>query len=171
MIDARLDQPAFPRSYSSDGHNGMSLRDWFAGQALAGLCGNPGGPFQACDRSGWTMVNCGPNHVARQCYELADAMMVISPEVFRQKVETDPDLDCEVRPADPLADLVAQFSAALLTKLRAAEVKYRRKGDWLSTDWQADCQRKLLEHVAKGDPLDVAAYAAFCWHHGWSTAR
>lgn len=26
--------PAFPRSYSSDGHNGMTLRDWFAGQAL-----------------------------------------------------------------------------------------------------------------------------------------
>lgn len=74
-MDTQPDQPAFPRTYAADGHNGMLLRDYFAAQALAGLCANPGGPFQACDRSGWTMVNCGPNHIARQCYELADAMM------------------------------------------------------------------------------------------------
>lgn len=70
---------------------------------------------------------------------------------------------------DPLADLVARFSAALLEKLRAAEQKYGRKDDWLEPNWEADCQRQLLEHVAKGDPRDVAAYAAFCWHHGWPT--
>lgn len=29
----------------------------------------------------------------------------------------------------------------------------------------------LAEHVAKGDPRDVAAYCAFAWHHGWSTAE
>jgi len=97
---------------------------------------------------------------------------LISPDTFRRKVETDPDLDCEVRPAeDNLTHLVAAFSEALLAKLRAAEVKYRRKDDWERDDWETDCQRKLSEHVAKGDPLDVAAYAAFCWHHGWSTAR
>jgi hypothetical protein len=27
-----------------------------------------------------------------------------------------------------------------------------------------------LEHVAKGDPRDVAAYCAFLWHHGERTA-
>ena len=27
--------PAFPR-HAYDGHDGMTLRDWFAGQALAG---------------------------------------------------------------------------------------------------------------------------------------
>jgi hypothetical protein len=73
-------------------------------------------------------------------------------------------------PTDPLADLVSRFSAALLEKLRAAEAKYGRKDDWLDPNWEADCQRQLLEHVAKGDPRDVAAYAAFCWHHGWPTA-
>lgn len=73
-------------------------------------------------------------------------------------------------PSDPLADLVARFSAALLEKLRAAEKKYGRKDDWLDPNWESDCQRQLLEHVAKGDPRDVAAYAAFCWHHGWPTS-
>lgn len=71
---------------------------------------------------------------------------------------------------DPLADLVDRFSASLLEKLRAAEQKYGRKNDWLDPSWEADCQRQLLEHTAKGDPRDVAAYAAFCWHHGWPTA-
>jgi hypothetical protein len=72
--------------------------------------------------------------------------------------------------SDPLADLVARFSAALLEKLRTAETKYGRKNDWLDPNWEADCQRQLLEHVTKGDPRDVAAYSAFCWHHGWATS-
>ena len=29
--------PAFPREYRTGGHNGMTLRDYFAGQALVGL--------------------------------------------------------------------------------------------------------------------------------------
>lgn len=35
--------PAFPipSDGMTAGHNGMSLRDWFAGQALAGIMGNP----------------------------------------------------------------------------------------------------------------------------------
>jgi hypothetical protein len=33
--------PAFPR-HAYDGHDGMSLRDWFAGQALAGLLAHTG---------------------------------------------------------------------------------------------------------------------------------
>lgn len=73
-MDLQTDQPAFPRSYVADGHNGMLLRDWFASQALAGLCANPGGPFQACAQSGWTIVNCTSHDIARQAYELADAM-------------------------------------------------------------------------------------------------
>lgn len=31
------DEPASPRTYSADGHNGMSLRDYFAGQALQAI--------------------------------------------------------------------------------------------------------------------------------------
>jgi hypothetical protein len=65
--------PAFPES--QDTYGGMRLRDYYAAQALAGLCANPGGPFQRCEASGWTMVNCDQNHVAAECYRLADAMM------------------------------------------------------------------------------------------------
>lgn len=70
---------------------------------------------------------------------------------------------------DPLADLVARFSEGLLEKLRAAEKKYGFNNDWMRPDWEAECQKHLAEHLAKGDPRDVAAYAAFCWHHGWPT--
>ena len=94
------------------------------------------------------------------CLRIADAVLA-----HTQKSDLAPTPDF-----DPLAHLVTQFSAALLEKLRAAEVKYGRKNDWLEANWQADCQRQLLEHVVKGDPRDVAAYAAFCWHHGWPTA-
>jgi hypothetical protein len=66
--------------------------------------------------------------------------------------------------------LVDRFSAALKVKLRAAEAKYGWKNGWLKSNWQVECQNGLLRHVGKGDPLDVAAYAAFCWHHGWPSA-
>ena len=35
------DEPAFPRTYPGGGHNGMTLRDWYKGQVLQGLCANP----------------------------------------------------------------------------------------------------------------------------------
>lgn len=39
----------------------MSLRDWFAGQMLAGICANP---------------DCGnPDITAEYCYRVADAML------------------------------------------------------------------------------------------------
>lgn len=49
MKDINKDEKAFPSSYSFFGrkgeeeiiHTGMSLRDWFAGQALSGLTSNP----------------------------------------------------------------------------------------------------------------------------------
>lgn len=71
---------------------------------------------------------------------------------------------------DALSDLVARFSAALLEKLREAEKKYEWNDGWTDPNWESDCQQKLAEHIKKGDPRDVAAYAAFCWHHKWSTA-
>lgn len=71
--------------------------------------------------------------------------------------------------SDPLAELVSSFSKELLAKLRAAEKKYDRKEDWLRSDWQKECTQQLHKHVEKGDPLDVAAYAAFCWYHNWKT--
>ncbi len=43
--------------------DGMTLRDWFAGQALLGMVGSDGEPV-------------GFNAVASQCYKYADAMLV-----------------------------------------------------------------------------------------------
>lgn len=71
---------------------------------------------------------------------------------------------------DKIADLVSRFSTALLQKLREAEQKYGFGDDWLEDDWRDELVLSLAEHVAKGDPRDVAAYAAFAWHHGWSVA-
>ena len=44
--------------------NGMSLRDWFAGQVLCGICANP-----RLDGQGYHPA------VAASCYEMADAML------------------------------------------------------------------------------------------------
>lgn len=68
------------------------------------------------------------------------------------------------------ANLVVRFARALAAKLAAAEVKYGYSDGWRSADWMDECRAKLAEHVAKGDPRDVAAYCAFLWHHGESTA-
>lgn len=62
-------------TYADVHHSGMSLHNWFAGQALAGLCANSGGPFQANALNGWDIVNCDPSHVANWCHNLADAMV------------------------------------------------------------------------------------------------
>lgn len=73
-----------------------------------------------------------------------------------------------LRPAT--ADLVHRFADALADKLAAAERKYGYRDDWLRPDWMDECRQHLREHLAKGDPRDVAAYCAFLWHHGESTA-
>ena len=65
--------PAFPALYS--GEQGMTLRDYFAGQALAGLCARDLRPN-----------NCGNTHInhanvrcdedySRAAYKHADAML------------------------------------------------------------------------------------------------
>lgn len=66
--------------------------------------------------------------------------------------------------------LVKNFAKALAEKLRAAEIKYGYNHGWSRMDWENECRHKLYEHLAKGDPRDVANYCAFMWTHGWSTA-
>ncbi|KAG5182041.1 hypothetical protein JKP88DRAFT_290668 [Tribonema minus] len=67
------------------------------------------------------------------------------------------------------AAMLWAFAAALWSKLLKAQQKYDRSNDWKTDDWEAECRADLRRHVEKGDPLDVAAYAAFCWARGWST--
>lgn len=68
------------------------------------------------------------------------------------------------------ANLVVRFARALAAKLAAAEKKYGYTDGWRDQNWMDECRAKLVEHIAKGDPRDVAAYCAFLWHHGESTA-
>lgn len=60
--------PAFPvsiRGCGDNGWHGMSLRDWFASQALAGICGD-----------GIAGSHHHPDNTARDAYAYADAMMI-----------------------------------------------------------------------------------------------
>ena len=58
--------PAFPRQNDDQqyGELGMSLRDWLAGQALAGNLANPDGT--------WPKY---PVDMAKDCYKAADAVL------------------------------------------------------------------------------------------------
>ena len=64
---------------------------------------------------------------------------------------------------DELEDLVEQFSAALLKKLKYKRDVEGRNG-WNSDDWSTDDMWESMDyHIEKGDPVDVAAYAAFIY--------
>ena len=58
--------PAFPQALTV-GAPGMSLRDWFAGQALAG--------FTSCSDGGGDVL-MGAADTARAAYNYADAMLI-----------------------------------------------------------------------------------------------
>lgn len=58
--------PAFPGGgFASQYNPGMSLRDWFAGQAAAGYMAHTG-PYG---------LSSGPDGVAERSYQIADAML------------------------------------------------------------------------------------------------
>lgn len=65
--------------------------------------------------------------------------------------------------------LVVDFAQELARKLRSAEEKYGYSDGWLTENWQSKCEESLLLHLIKGDPRDVAIYAAFMWKRGWAT--
>ena len=66
-----------------------------------------------------------------------------------------------------LRNLIDGFSKALYEKLLKAEQKYHHGHAWKKDDWRDDLIDNLNTHIEKGDPLDVAAYCAFAWHHKW----
>ena len=57
---------AFPSNAAEDAYGGMSLRDWFAGQALAGICSNLTDDMRAA--TDWSIE-------ASDAYNASDAMM------------------------------------------------------------------------------------------------
>lgn len=61
--------PGFPMEIA--GWEGMSLRDYFAGQALIGLLSNPG---KIADPAG-NILQRNPPTMAGMAYEIADAML------------------------------------------------------------------------------------------------
>lgn len=65
--------------------------------------------------------------------------------------------------------LVADFCTALAEKLYKAQLKYGWSDNWMRDNWRSECMQSMQEHIAKGDPRDVAAYCAFMWYHGWKT--
>lgn len=67
------------------------------------------------------------------------------------------------------ANLVISFADALAKKLRRSEEKYGWSDGWKDADWQEKCLADFHQHIGKGDPIDVAAYCAFMWHHEWPT--
>ncbi|ECJ3537803.1 DUF550 domain-containing protein [Salmonella enterica] len=66
-------------------------------------------------------------------------------------------------------NLAANFCTALAEKLYGAQLKYGYDADWKQDGWATQCLSHFHQHIAKGDPRDVAAYCAFMWYHGWKT--
>ena len=64
------DFPAFPRQWDKDGHNGMTLRDYFAGEALPAVYAETCKDSRECGwHPEWKQI------VALDSYAMADAML------------------------------------------------------------------------------------------------
>lgn len=76
--------PAFPTPVidqrGARDYPGMSLRDWFAGQAMAGMLA-----YSQNDRSGNWANNASEIAVARGAYEYADAMLAAREQTTTRK--------------------------------------------------------------------------------------
>lgn len=82
MTDVKRDDggPAFPTEPNTQpghfAHHGMTLRDWFAGQALAGMLANGFQPDEAFKRNGLgAKRDWGKDTYVSASYRLADAML------------------------------------------------------------------------------------------------
>lgn len=69
------------------------------------------------------------------------------------------------------AAFVRRFAVALAVKLRRAEIKYGYAAGWAGPGRGDELRAKLGAHMLKGDPLDVAIFAGFLWHHGERTQK
>ena len=64
--------------------------------------------------------------------------------------------------------LIDAFAEELKRKARSAERKYGFDDDWKKDNWSCQLRGAIRHHCDKGDPRDVALYAAFAWYHNWS---
>jgi hypothetical protein len=65
------DMPAFPRTYSHDGHNGMTLRDYFAAAALPAIYSES---VAIMEKEGFP-DEAWRTGIAMDAYAMADAML------------------------------------------------------------------------------------------------
>lgn len=76
MTDKPENPPAFPIQRGLQGaasNDGLTMRDWFAGQALIGILGNEGLMAAFADKSNDGKIKA--SHVAEIAYLNADAML------------------------------------------------------------------------------------------------
>jgi hypothetical protein len=66
--------PAFPRTYNGDGHNGATLRDYFAAKAMQGLIAQGGASVQKHVAEGVLIIPARQG-IPLLAYEYADAML------------------------------------------------------------------------------------------------
>ena len=71
-MDSNPLQPAFPRDHRHDGHNGMTLRDYFAAQAMQAHIVASFSALAAAYEKDTDRVN---EILAMTAYETADAMI------------------------------------------------------------------------------------------------
>ncbi|WP_324724988.1 hypothetical protein [Klebsiella variicola] len=104
---------------------------------------------------------------AEKFYALANPNNVIALVEALEKAQQVPVMPLGLHP--DTQKLVTDFCTALAEKLYKAQLKYGYDADWKQDGWTSQCQAHFHQHIAKGDPRDVAAYCAFMWWHGWST--
>ena len=68
--------PAFPSSGNTYAYDGMSLRDWFAGQ-VAGEVYSTVLDVEATEKEGYQVYIFDPEATAKKAYAFADAMLVL----------------------------------------------------------------------------------------------
>ncbi|MBU9262010.1 hypothetical protein KTD13_16765 [Burkholderia multivorans] len=109
-----------------------------------------------------------PNHDIVPTLRMFDGVMtgLAADEIERLRkrvAELEADAPAEAR--EPHSDDVAVDSFAAVMKHKLALAREKGRGGW-ETCSPADLSRMLREHVAKGDPRDVANFCMMLWHHG-----
>ncbi len=66
--------------------------------------------------------------------------------------------------------VVDEFAAHMLSKMWKSASKRDNADAWQDPAFAPEIRQHLLEHVDKGDPVDVAIYAMFAHWHGQSLA-